>query len=81
MMITRDLIKEEVDRVQEEHLEILYRIIKALETPVSSDQFSPTTSSQTLSWEQFIEATYGSLSDDPIVRGEQSQYEDRDNIL
>ena len=80
-MITRDLIKEQVDRVQEEHLEVLHRIIKALETPTASDHFSQDNSGQALTWEQFIEATSGCLADDPIARGDQGQFEIRENIV
>jgi len=29
-MITRELVKAEIDKVQDKYLEILYRIIKAL---------------------------------------------------
>ena len=79
-MITRDSIKEQVDRVQDEHLEVLHRIIKALETPSASDRFSQDNSGQTLTWEQFIDATSGSLADDPIARGEQGQFDLRENI-
>ena len=79
-MVTRDLIKEEIDRMQEEHLEILYRIIKALENPLDSDESSPGTTVQGSSWGEFIEATYGCLTDDPIERGKQGQYEIRETI-
>ena len=79
-MITRDLIKEEIDRMQEEYLEILYRIIKALESPLDSDESSPDTTVQSSSWGEFIKATYGCLTDDPIERGEQGQYEIRETI-
>ena len=79
-MITRDSIKKQVDRVQEKHLEVLHHIIKALETPSDSDRFSLDKSGQTLTWEQFIEATSGCLADDPIVRGDQGQFDISENI-
>ena len=80
-MVTRDLIKEEIDRMQEEYLEILYRIIKALESPLDSDESSPGTTVPASNWEEFIEATYGCLTDNPIERGEQGQFEIRETIL
>ena len=76
-MITRNLIKDEIDRVQEKHLEVLYRIVKALETPPYSDELSPNTTSPNTNWKEFIEATYGSLAASPIKRGEQGQYKER----
>ena len=60
-MVTKDLIKAETDHIQDEYLEVLYRIIKALEHAESTD------GSET--WHEFIEKTYGCLADDPIERG------------
>ena len=80
-MITRNLIKEEIDQVQEKHLEVLYRIVKALENPSNSDELSPDITSPNANWEEFIKATYGSLADDPIERGEQGQYDAREAIV
>lgn len=72
-MITRDEIKTEIDKVQEEYLPALYRIVKALESPgeplVQPDD-----------WRAFIANTYGSTSADPIERGEQGNYEIRDPL-
>jgi len=31
-------------------------------------------------WKEFIESTYGSMADDQIDRGEQGQYEIREDI-
>ena len=70
--VTKDLIKAEIDHVQDEYLEVLYRIIKALERTKNAD------GSET--WHEFIEKTYGCLSDDPIERGDQGKYEVRGTI-
>jgi len=79
-LVTRNLIKEEIDKVQDSHLEILYRIIKALETPSDSENFSIPKETKVLNWKEFIESTYGCMADDPIYRGEQGQYEIREAI-
>ena len=70
-MVTRNLIKEKIDKVQDSHQEILYRIIKALETP---KEIKPS------NWKEFIESTYDCMADDPIYRSEQGQYEIREAI-
>ena len=72
-MLTKDLIKTEIDRVQDEYLEVLYRIIKALEHPVDSGRST--------TWREFVTQTYGCLSNTPIDRGDQGGYERRDALL
>jgi len=79
-LVTRNLIKEEIDKVQDSHLEILYRIVKALETPSDPKNFAVTKEIKTSNWKEFIESTYGCMADDPIYRGEQGQYETREAI-
>jgi len=75
MLITKESLKLEIDTLQEEYLEILYRIIRA---------FVTTTPAPTLDsgkdWEQFIQSTYGCLKDAPITRGAQGAYEYREAI-
>ena len=73
MSITKEILKAEIDRVEEKYLEALYRIIKALEgkTPTKSDKTE---------WQQFIEATYGSTQNAPIERGPQGTFEVRDSL-
>ncbi len=79
-MITRELVKAEIDKVQDKYLEILYRIIQALISPPDSVTVAPQSTVETSSWQKFIEDTYGCLADDPIKRGEQGQYEVREVI-
>ncbi len=82
-MITKDLLKTEIDSVQDEHLEILYRVIKAFESPVrrkSSSQNSQERTKRNVpsDWREFIGETYGCLADDPIERGAQGSFETRE---
>ena len=79
-MVTRNLIKEEIDKVQDSHLEILYRIVKALEAQIDSEIFPTPKETKISNWKEFIESTYGYMVDDPIYRGEQGQYETREAI-
>jgi hypothetical protein len=84
-MITKELIKAEIDRVQDKYLEVLYKIIKTLASP-TDEVTSPKTSTvitkkvKDLEWHNFIEETYGCLADAPIERGEQGQYEIREAV-
>ncbi|MDM8515893.1 hypothetical protein QUF76_06805 [Desulfobacterales bacterium HSG16] len=85
-MITRETIKSEIDKIQDQYLVTLYRIIKALEDiPVSKQDATETKSDENFhtdknEWSSFIESTYGCLSDDPIERGEQGEFENREAI-
>lgn len=83
-MITRKLLKAELDKVQEEYLEALFQVIKAIETPIPSRRangFSKENSAKAdpySDWPLFIEETYGCLANDPIKRGDQRAYEIRE---
>lgn len=79
-MITREVLKDEIDRVQDKDLEVLYRIINALENSLDLTRVTCSSTVKTLKWEKFIETTYGCLFDDPIERGKQGQYEVREVI-
>lgn len=79
-MVTRDLLKKEIDKVQDDHLEILYRVIKAFEKPLDSEDFQNPKTLDDSNWKKFIEATYGCMADDQIKRGEQGEYELREGI-
>lgn len=76
-MITKELLKKEIDKVNNDYLDVLYRVIKAFELPQENDYPGK---SKKLSWANFINETYGSLSNDPIERGEQGEYEKREKI-
>jgi len=79
-MITRSLLKEEIDKVKDDYLEILYKLIRALETPLNSEKFFIPKETEILNWNVFIESTYSCMADDPIYRDEQDQYEIREDI-
>ncbi len=73
LLVTRTLLKQEIDRVREEHLTALYNIIKVFEFPAGtliSDTEDGTADTAAapggLNWEKFIQETYGCLKDDPI---------------
>ena len=79
-MITRELLKAEIDKVQDRYLDLLYSDITALVNPASPVTTTPQVDIQSSSWLNFIEQTYGSLAHAPIERGDQGQYEVREAI-
>jgi len=85
-MISRELLKTEIDKVKSEHLELLYGIIRLLEGDVregAASALAQTPACETgvpLDWYEFVANTYGCLSDAPIVRGEQGQHDSREAV-
>ncbi|MBF0351504.1 MAG: hypothetical protein HQM11_10765 [SAR324 cluster bacterium] len=85
-MVTRELLKSEIDRVKDEHLIALYNIIKVFELPEGSilpdSGIKPNEieTTQYPDWHHFIETSYGCLRDDPIERASQGNYETRETI-
>ena len=75
--ITKERLKAEIDKVPEENLGILYRIVKALEEP-REDSDLPVQAADATAWKAWIAETYGSTADAPIERGEQGSYEVRE---
>ena len=68
-MAIRDLIKHEMDKMEDEYLPALYRIVKALEpTALSPVQGR-------VDWRTFLAETYGSTAAAPLERGEQGTHE------
>lgn len=83
-MITKELLKSEIDKVQDKYLEALYQIIGAFEMPRRIETIAwPNSTAQggELNWHEFIKATYGSLAEAPITRGEQGHNTRREEIL
>jgi hypothetical protein len=74
-MITKELLKIEIDNVPEENLGVLYKIIKALEEPARATE---NTFESQAEWTAFIAETFGSTSDAPLERAEQGSYEVRE---
>jgi len=85
-LITKELLKAEIDRIPDEYLEILYKILKALETPTKEKMSHEAgftrqlVSIGRLDWHRFIAETYGSLADAPIQRGDQGKFEKREAL-
>jgi len=80
-MITRELVKAEVEKVQNDYLEVLYKIIKIFIAPKEDNGKIATSLARKddeLDWHAFIAQTYGCLADDPIDRGDQGRYEIRE---
>ena len=72
-MITRQLLKREIDKVRDEHLPALYNINKVFELPAGellADATSIAAAETTMDWEKFIQETYGCLQDDHVWQGE-----------
>ena len=80
-MVTKELLKAEIDKIPEDCLELLFRIMKALEAPMRKPKLAkPQKASPNgpFDWHKFIQETYGSLSDAPIQRGDQGKFEKRE---
>lgn len=71
-MITKEQLKSEIEKVPDEYIDPLYKIIKALKKTRGkpSDR----------GWLEFINKTYGCMQDSPIRRGEQGAFEIRGEI-
>jgi hypothetical protein len=75
-VVTKDLLKAEIDKVPEQNLGVLYKIVKALEDP---DEETPSRRAEdATAWKAWIGETYGSTRDAPIERGSQGSYEVRE---
>ena len=74
-MITKERLKRESDLVQDQYLEMSFQIIKVFEYPPQPEAEEPADD-----WSAFVQATYGSLADDPIERGTQGSYELREAL-
>lgn len=73
-MISKDKLKSEIDKIDQRHHALIYRILRAFE---SEQQFSGEARS---SWSEFVESTYGCLEDDHLKRGQQGDFELREGI-
>ena len=85
-MVTKELLKSEIDKVQNEYIELLYKVIKAFEPSLESESSEKLVLYHTQknniksNWQEFIRNNYGCLADAPIERGEQGNYEIREVI-
>ncbi len=74
-MVTKELVKSEIEKLNDDYIPVLYKIIKALESLTSSDSSkSISKKDKSLEWHQFINETYGCLSESPIERGSQGKF-------
>lgn len=79
-MITKELLKSEIDNVNDAFIEVLYRIIKMLESPAGQLPAHIHSEGNGQDWTQFIQETYGCLANDPIHRDDQGEYEIREDF-
>jgi len=83
-MISRKLLKAEIDKVRSEYLTLLYGIIKLFERNAREDlrsapaEVQATEANAHSNWHDFVASTYGCLADTPISRGQQGLYESRE---
>jgi hypothetical protein len=83
-VITKEMVIEEINKLPVENLEVVYRIIRALESPSKrSSQMiinQTTPNENETEWHTFIHETYGCLADANISRGDQGVFETRENF-
>ena len=82
-MITREILKSEIDNVQDEYLIALYKIIKTFEHSNEVDDFEPRESNRETrleEWHKFLDKYAGCLADSPIERGDQGNFEQREEL-
>ncbi len=82
-MITKRLIQEEIENVADEHLPVLYRIVRALEdmavAPPAAELQLPHGNGNR--WHDFIAETYGCMADAPLERSEEGELEVREDLV
>jgi len=66
--ITKEQIKSEIDKVREEYLGVLYRIVLSLEEPARDPRMREPGGADQTGWNQFISEMYGSTADAPLER-------------
>jgi len=79
-MITRELITNDIDQLQEHYWGFLHRIIRALIPVTSMPSISAQEQVQDESWEDFLQNTYGVFRDEPVERGIQGNLEIREAL-
>ena len=79
-MNTRELIKNEIDQLQENYLDFVYRIIRALMPSTAKTPMPRKEGVADDSWEEFIRSTYGVFRDEPLERASQGTLEIRESF-
>ena len=80
MPITRELLKQEIDHIQDRYIDALYMVIKAFEYPPIHNvaSHSPSTEAE---WHTFLDTFAGSCADAPLQRGKQGRHDVREPLL
>ena len=73
MATMRELLDEVARLPSEERWKLVRFVLRTLE----HEQSTP---AQELSWHDFLRATYGSLSDSPLQRWDQGEFEEREPL-
>ncbi|KPA15060.1 hypothetical protein MHK_004729 [Candidatus Magnetomorum sp. HK-1] len=85
-MITKKLLKAQIDRIPYEYIGVIYRIIQVFENitdDINENRMKPILHTQTYDneeWLEFINDTYGCFKNDPIKRWDQGEFEIRETI-
>ncbi len=80
-MVTKDVLKNEIDKINEQYFPILYNIIKSFEISTISENVRKIKRKNNLqNWHQFIDSYSGCLADDPLERGNQGNFEIREKL-
>ena len=74
-MVTKEILKSEIDMLPQKYFDLVHRIIISLELNVQADDKGK------IDWEKFIDNTAGCLSADPICRGPQGKHENREELI
>lgn len=82
-MASREILKAKIDHVGEEHLGLLEDILNAFATAkVKKDSNKkPKKKLKDAEWRAFLDKFAGCMSDAPIQRGPQGEFEKREKIL
>ncbi|MCB1158403.1 MAG: hypothetical protein H7A25_22010 [Leptospiraceae bacterium] len=73
-MLLREKIKEEIDKIQEEHLDLLFEVILAFEKVKTINTVKSS------SWDSWVEEMFGCFQQEPLQRYSQGQYEIREAL-
>ena len=79
-MVTKELLKKEIDNVQDAYLVPLYKIIKTFEEPDEFTALEAGIENKKEEWKRFVEKFAGCLADTPIERGDQGKFEIREEL-
>ncbi len=78
-MITKELLKKEIDKVQDKYFIALYKIIQTFESDDFNIDLKADTDKKNKA-KRFIQDTYGSFGDSNIVREDQGNYDKREDF-